>query len=40
MQNGGIIVTTSFYPNDDHFLTFSQPQNIMDDVAGWLNEGQ
>lgn len=40
MQNGGIIVTTAYYPNEDHFLTFSQPESLMEDVADWLNEAE
>jgi hypothetical protein len=40
MQNGGLIVTTSYYPDEDHFLTFSQPESTMDDVADWLNGGK
>ena len=40
MQNGRLTVTTSYYPDEDHFLIFSQPESIMDDVASWLNGGK
>lgn len=38
MEAGEIDVSTVIYPDEDHFLLFSQPQNIMDDVANWLEE--
>jgi len=36
MQQASIDVTPIIYPNEDHFLVFSQPEAIMNDVAGWL----
>ena len=24
------------YPNEDHFLFFSQPESVLSDVAHWL----
>lgn len=29
-------LTTLIYPNEDHFLIFSQPEKLMADVATWL----
>ncbi len=40
MQNGRINVTAVYYPNEDHFLTFSQPENIMADVANWISANE
>ncbi len=36
MQQASIDVTPIIYPNEDHFLVFSQPEAIMNDVADWL----
>lgn len=36
MQQAIIEVTPITYPNEDHFLVFSQPEAIMNDVADWL----
>ena len=36
MEQGDIDVTKIIYPNEDHFLVFSQPENIMNDVSSWL----
>ena len=38
MEVGEIDVSTVIYPNEDHFLVFSQPQSIMENVANWLTE--
>jgi pimeloyl-ACP methyl ester carboxylesterase len=38
MENGRIIVTTAYYPGEDHFLTFSQPDNIMAVIGNWVRE--
>ncbi len=36
MEMGEIDVSTVIYPNEDHFLLFSQPQSVMEDMANWL----
>lgn len=38
MTAGGIDVSRIIFPDEDHFLFFSQPDRIMDDVADWLTE--
>jgi pimeloyl-ACP methyl ester carboxylesterase len=38
LQSGGVNLTTIIYPNEDHFLFFSQPDNILDNVVNWLAE--
>lgn len=37
-RDGRINLTTAYYPNEDHFLTFSQPENIMTTVTTWINQ--
>jgi pimeloyl-ACP methyl ester carboxylesterase len=36
LRAGGVQVTEIVYPGEDHFLVFSQPQKVMDDIAEWL----
>ena len=38
MEQENIDVTTIIYPHEDHFLLFSQPENILENVAEWLSE--
>lgn len=37
LEHGNINVTTHIYPNEDHFLVFSQPEHVMQTVAEWLS---
>jgi pimeloyl-ACP methyl ester carboxylesterase len=36
LQKGGVAVTDITYSNEDHFLFFSQPANVLADIATWL----
>jgi pimeloyl-ACP methyl ester carboxylesterase len=36
LEQGSVHVTTAIYPNEDHFLVFSQPESVMQTVAKWL----
>lgn len=36
MRQASIDVTSKIYSNEDHFLVFSQPQSVMQDVSVWL----
>ena len=36
LRGGGVAVTERIYPNEDHFLVFSQPEAIREDVLQWL----
>ncbi|MCB8979245.1 MAG: prolyl oligopeptidase family serine peptidase [Ardenticatenaceae bacterium] len=36
MQQANIEVISIIYPNEDHFLVFSQPQSVMQNVSVWL----
>lgn len=38
MAAGGIDVTSIIYPDEDHFLVFSRPEEIVADVAAWLRQ--
>jgi pimeloyl-ACP methyl ester carboxylesterase len=38
LQAGAVDVTTITYPDEDHFLFFSQPARVLDDIEGWLSE--
>ncbi len=38
MNAGGIDVTSAIYSDEDHFLFYSQPEEIMQDVANWFAE--
>ncbi len=38
MNAGGIDVTSAIYSDEDHFLFYSQPEGVMQDVANWLTE--
>ncbi len=37
LEHGDVKVTTHIYPNEDHFLVFSQPEHVMQTVAEWLS---
>jgi poly(3-hydroxybutyrate) depolymerase len=37
MEQGGVSVTYVTYPGEDHFLFFSQLDNVLQDVASWLS---
>jgi poly(3-hydroxybutyrate) depolymerase len=36
LREGGVAVTERIYPGEDHFLVFSQPEAIREDVLQWL----
>jgi len=36
LNSGGVMVTYITYPDEDHFLFFSQPANVLNDVEEWL----
>lgn len=36
LQTGGLTVTPIIYPDEDHFLFFSQAESVLNDVAAWL----
>lgn len=36
MRKNGASVATSYYPKEDHFLLFSQPNEVTDKMAAWL----
>jgi pimeloyl-ACP methyl ester carboxylesterase len=36
LREGGVAVTEHIYPGEDHFLVFSQPEAIREDVLQWL----
>jgi len=40
LDKADVRVTEIVYPGEDHFLFFSQPQNVLDDVSGWLSTVQ
>lgn len=37
LERGHVNVTTAIYPNEDHFLVFSQPDSVMQTIAEWLS---
>lgn len=37
MRGGDVEVSSVIYPNEDHFLFFSQSEKIMTDVSDWLS---
>jgi len=36
LNSGGVAVTYITYPDEDHFLFFSQPASVLNDVEKWL----
>jgi alpha-beta hydrolase superfamily lysophospholipase len=36
LRAGEVDVTYVPYPDEDHFLFFSQPESVLSDVARWL----
>jgi pimeloyl-ACP methyl ester carboxylesterase len=36
LRAGGVQVTEIIYPDEDHFLFFSQPENVLGDISSWL----
>lgn len=38
LKQSGVKVTTITYPNEDHFLFFSQPEQVLDDISWWLSQ--
>ncbi len=38
LEQGNVNVIAVIYPNEDHFLVFSQPENVMQTVTDWLSE--
>jgi pimeloyl-ACP methyl ester carboxylesterase len=36
LRAGGVQVTEVTYPNEDHFLFFSQPERVLGDISRWL----
>jgi pimeloyl-ACP methyl ester carboxylesterase len=36
LRAGEVAVTERVYPGEDHFLFFSQPKQILDDISDWL----
>jgi len=40
LESGGVDVMSVIYPGEDHFLVFSRPERIRQDLAGWLAETQ
>jgi pimeloyl-ACP methyl ester carboxylesterase len=37
LESANVNVTARIYPNEDHFLVFSQPDSVMQTVAEWLS---
>jgi pimeloyl-ACP methyl ester carboxylesterase len=37
LRSGGVTVTGIIHPGEDHFLFFSQPWGVLNDVADWLS---
>lgn len=37
LQQHGADITVKSYPKEDHFLLFSQPTNLIQEIAAWLN---
>ncbi|NIT54196.1 MAG: hypothetical protein GWO41_16010 [candidate division Zixibacteria bacterium] len=38
MSKGGIIVSTAFFPDEDHYLVFSEPEDVTRVVAEWIRD--
>jgi phospholipase/carboxylesterase len=36
LRAGEVAVTERVYPGEDHFLFFSQPEAVLDDISDWL----
>jgi phospholipase/carboxylesterase len=36
LEAAGVVLTTKIYPDEDHFLFFSQPENVLNDISIWL----
>ncbi|MEM7801642.1 MAG: prolyl oligopeptidase family serine peptidase, partial [Chloroflexota bacterium] len=36
LRKGGVGVSLVTYPEEDHFLLFSQPESVMNDIKAWL----
>ena len=37
LEENGLNVTTLLYPNEDHFLFYSQPEKILSDISTWID---
>ena len=37
LRMASVMVSARFYPEEDHFLFFSQPDNVLGDVSRWLS---
>ena len=37
LENGAVKVTRIVYPTEDHFLFFSRPDSVLDDISVWLS---
>jgi pimeloyl-ACP methyl ester carboxylesterase len=37
LRDGKVTVSARFYPEEDHFLFFSQPDNVLGDISHWLS---
>lgn len=38
MKKQGVDITPVFYPAEDHFLLFSQPDQVLSNIAAWLEK--
>jgi len=36
LENGGVQITSKYYPREDHFLFFSQRDEILKEISNWL----
>ena len=36
LKNGHVDVTPIYYPNEDHFLFFSQPEPVLNNISTWI----
>lgn len=37
LQQSGVAVSEEIYPGEDHFLVFSQPASVLQDISDWLS---
>jgi predicted esterase len=40
LQEGGISVSYLKYPDEDHFLFFSELESVLKDISGWLSASE
>ncbi len=38
LDEAGVQITSIGYPGEDHFLVFSQPEDVLHDVSNWLSQ--